>query len=121
VGGLLRACTAATVLGAALVAFGGSGAASGLGLALLGLSCGPIYPSLIASTRERVGDPHASNAVGFQVAAGALGVSLLPAVVGVLAGWLGLAIVGPALVAEALALFAMHERIARAGPGACGD
>ena len=112
VAGLLRACTAATTLGAALVALGGSGVASGLGLALLGLSCGPIYPSLIATTRDRVGDPHAANAVGFQVAAGALGVSLLPAALGVLAGRLGLAVVGPALVVEALALFAMHERIA---------
>jgi len=112
VDGLLRACTAATVLGAAGVALGGRGAAAGLGLALLGLACGPIYPSLIASTRDRVGEPHAANAVGFQVAAGALGVSLLPAALGLLAAALGLAVVGPALVVEALALFALHERIA---------
>jgi fucose permease len=112
VAGWLRPCIAGIAGGAGLVALGGSGAAGGLGLALLGLCCGPIYPSLIASTRSRVGEEHAANAVGFQVAAAALGQSLLPAALGVLAARVGLEVVGPALLAGALALFAAHERLA---------
>lgn len=116
VAGWLRPCIVGMAAGAGLVAFGG-GAASGLGLALLGLCCGPIYPSLIATTRGRVGDAHAANAVGFQVAAAALGQSLLPALLGLLAARLGLEVVGPALLALALALFGTHERLARSGTG----
>jgi len=117
----LRPCIAGMAAGAALVAFGGRGAASGLGLALLGLCCGPIYPSLIATTRGRVGEAHAANAVGFQVAAAALGQSLLPALLGLLAARRGLEVVGPALLALALGLFGTHERLARSGsPGSSG-
>jgi len=116
VAGWLRPCIVGMAAGAGLIAFGG-GVASGLGLALLGLCCGPIYPSLIATTRGRVGDAHAANAVGFQVAAAALGQSLLPALLGLLAARLGLEVVGPALLALALALFGTHERLARSGTG----
>jgi fucose permease len=111
VAGWLRPCIVGMAAGAGLVALGGSGAASGLGLSLLGFCCGPIYPSLIASTRWRVGEAHAANAVGFQVAAAALGQSLLPALLGMLAARLGLEIVGPALLTLALGLFAAHERL----------
>jgi len=108
----LRPCIAGMAGGAALVALGGRGAASGAGLVLLGLCGGPIYPSLIAATPRRVGAAHTANAVGFQVAAAALGQSLLPAALGVLAGRAGLEIVGPALLAAAFALLAVHEGLA---------
>jgi len=109
---LLRPCIVGMAIGAGLLAFGASGALGGAGLALLGLCCGPIYPSLIATTRLRVGAAHAANAVGFQVAAAALGQSIIPAVLGVLAARVGLEVIGPALLAAALALLAAHERLA---------
>ncbi len=83
------------------------------GLALLGLACGPIYPSLIASTPTRLGEAHAANGVGLQVALAALGQSLLPAAIGVAAGRFGLEIVGAELAGAAIVLTLIHERLAR--------
>jgi hypothetical protein len=64
-----------------------------------------------------VGEAHAANAIGFQVAAAALGQSLLPALAGVLAERAGLEILGPLLLAAGVALWAIHEALPeRAGP-----
>ena len=87
------------------------------GLALLGLGCGPIFPTLIAATPARVGLTHAGNAVGFQIAAAALGQSLLPWIVGAFAGRIGLEVVGPALFL-ALALLAAICELTRRTPSA---
>ena len=80
-----------------------------LGLALIGVSLAPIFPSLIATTPERLGAAHTANGVGLQIAAAVLGQSLLPALVGVLARYLGLEIVGPALFTAAVLLLALYE------------
>jgi fucose permease len=111
---LLRASILGIVVGAGLVTLDLGPHPTFLGLALLGLACGPIFPSLIATTPERLGDAHAANGVGFQIAGAALGQSLLPALVGVLASRMGLEVVGPALLVAAVTLFAAHEAIVRA-------
>jgi hypothetical protein len=79
-----------------------------LGLALVGLAAGPIFPSLIATTPQRLGIAHTANGVGFQIAAAALGQSLLPTFVGVFARHMNLAIVGPFLFVAAVLLFIVH-------------
>jgi fucose permease len=96
---------------------GGAGIISFLGLALIGLSSAPVFPSLIATTPARLGEAHAANGVGFQIGAAVLGQSLLPAAVGMLARKLGLEIVGPALLAMALALLGFYEALMASGPG----
>jgi fucose permease len=111
-GALLRAALAAVVVCAGLLTLELGPRASLAALAGLGLACGPVFPSLIAATPGRVGPDHAANAVGFQVAAAAMGQSLLPAAVGFGAARVGLAIVPPALVSAALLLFALHELLA---------
>ena len=119
---LLRASLLGILLGAGLVTLDRGALPTFLGLALLGLACGPLFPSLIATTPERLGAAHTANGVGFQIAAAALGQSLLPALVGVLAGRLGLEVLGPALLAAAVALFAVHEAVVRtAASGARHD
>jgi fucose permease len=110
---LLRASLLGILLGAGLVTLDVGALPTFLGLALLGLASGPIFPSLIATTPERLGAAHTANGVGFQIAAAALGQALLPALVGVLAGRLGLEVLGPSLLAAAVALFAVHEAIVR--------
>lgn len=55
------------------------------GLALMGLAFAPIFPSLIATTVNRVGHLHSSNAIGFQVAAAGLGGAVLTGLIGVFA------------------------------------
>lgn len=112
---LVRGALAAVLAAAALFAADPLPGASMIGLAGLGFACGPVFPSLIAATPLRLGAAHAANGVGFQVAAAALGQALLPWLVGVAAQHAGLAILGPALVALAIALVALHEVLLRGG------
>lgn len=110
---LLRLSLAAIVCGAALVWMNPSPLASGCGLLLAGFGCGPIFPSLIATTPTRLGAAHTANAVGFQVAAAALGQSLLPAAMGALAARAGLEAISAGLVVAAIALGTVYELLQR--------
>ena len=69
-----------------------------VGLVLLGVGFGPIFPTLISATPSYVGDEHTSNAIGFQLAAGALGGGLLPLGVGAIAAATSLEAVAVSLV-----------------------
>lgn len=95
-----------------------------LALVLLGATCAPVYPALMATTPARVGDAHTAGAVGLQVAGATLGQQLLPAVLGVLAARHGLEAVCPALVAVALALgvgIVVRDRVPPGDPAARDD
>lgn len=109
---LLRACLIAVVVGAALVWLDVAAVLSFLGLALAGLALAPIFPSLIATTPARLGEAHTANAVGFQVAAAVLGGAVVPAAIGMLAGMMGLEVVGPSLLITACLLLVLHEALA---------
>ena len=108
---MLRGSLALVVCAAGLVCLFSSPLVSVFGFGLLGLAAGPVFPSLMAGTPARLGEPHVRNGVGFQVAAAALGQSLLPALVGVLARGRGLDVVGPALAVAALSLVALNEAL----------
>ena len=108
---LLRLCIIGMALGATLVWLNCTSLLSFLGLAVIGLSAAPIFPSLIATTPERLGTTHTANGIGFQVAAAVLGQSLLPSLVGVLARHLGLEIVGPVLLTATLLLLVLYEAL----------
>jgi fucose permease len=100
-------------VGAGLVALPAPAWLAVLGLMLVGLSAAPVFPLLTLTTAERVGDGHADRAIGLQMAAAALGGTVLPAGIGVLIGRLGPEILGPSLVALALTLAALHHRRGR--------
>jgi fucose permease len=106
---LLRLCLISVALGAVLIWSNLTTLGSFLGLALMGVSLAPIFPSLIATTPARLGDAHTANGVGLQIAAAVLGQSLLPSLVGVLARHLGLESVGPALCIAAFVLLTLYE------------
>jgi fucose permease len=106
---LLRFCIAGQAAGALLIWVNLSAMSSFLGLALIGLCSAPIFPSLIASTPDRIPQEHVGNTVGFQIAAAVLGQSALPALVGVMAHRLGLEIVAPSVLASALLLYVLYE------------
>jgi fucose permease len=108
---LLRGCLASFAAGAALLASGAGTPADAAAVALLGLAAGPVFPTLIAATPMRLGGAHAANGVGFQVAAAALGQSLVPAGAGLLAARAGLEAIPLALLALAVAVFAAHEAL----------
>src|SRR4030095_8536885 len=82
---LLRFCIICVALGAMLLWLNLTNLVSFAGLALMGVASAPIFPTLIASTPGRLGAIHTANGVGFQIAAASLGLSLLPAFVGLMA------------------------------------
>ena len=112
----LRGCASGLVLAAAWLALDLGHTQDLLAVALLGLAAGPIFPSLISATPARLTPAHAANAVGLQVAAAALGQSLLPAAIGVGAAAVGLELVPGALLACAVLLLAANERLERSAP-----
>jgi fucose permease len=107
---LLRFCIIGILFGATLIWLNVTPLLGFSGLALMGLSSAPIFPSMIASTPERPGAAHTANAVGFQIAAAVLGQSLLPSLTGVLARGFGLQIIAPMLLAAAILLLVAFER-----------
>ena len=109
----LRMCMLGAVLGSASVWWNVTDLLGFLGLALIGFSLAPIFPSLTSHTPRRVGAAHAANAIGFQVAAAGIGIAALPGLAGVLAESLGLEIIGPFLFAASVAMFLLHEVVVR--------
>ncbi len=64
-----------------------------------GIAAGPIFPSLIATTPARVGPRHTANTVGLQVSMGAVGLTALPALCGVIVQYWGLELIPVVLIA----------------------
>ena len=113
VANLLRYATAGTVLGALLLWWNPVNAVSFLGLALMGFTLAPVFPSSVSRTPQLVGAYHSPNAIGIQMAGAAFGGALLPSAVGYLGDNVGLALIPPCIVALSLAQFFVHEAMIR--------
>jgi fucose permease len=109
---LLRLASLGAVAGVALFALS-PGVAGRLGLLLLGMSLAPMYPTLMARTPARVGAALSGHTVGFLVSSATLGSALMPALVGVLVGRVGLASIGALGLALGGAFLGVHELILR--------
>jgi hypothetical protein len=83
-------------------------AAGLIALPLIGLALSVFFPVLIFLTPGRVGPAAATRAIGYQAAAGTLGGTLLPGLVGVAISLHGLAVLGPALAVMAAGLGGFH-------------
>ncbi len=68
------------------------GEASAAGMALMGLGCAPIFPSLLHETPARFGESHAQELMGIQMASAYVGSTLMPAVLGQAANITGIGI-----------------------------
>jgi fucose permease len=112
---ILRWSLLGIVLGALLISVPAE-ATSMAGIALLGLAEAAIFPTLIAITPARFGAEHAPNAIGFQIAAAGLGVTILPGLAGVLARAIGLEVIGPFMVVAAVIMFGLFEFGIRLAP-----
>jgi fucose permease len=55
------------------------------GVLIVGFAMAPIFPGLVSSTSQRVGQRHAGNTIGIQMSAAGLGGALLPSLAGLLA------------------------------------
>jgi fucose permease len=106
---LVRAAMAGVIVGSAFIWLNASAIASFLGFALVGFASAPLFPVLTSGTPGRLGQAHAANAIGFQLASARLGLAVIPALGGVLAESMGLEVIAPFLFFSAIAQFAIHE------------
>ncbi len=83
------------------------------GLMLVGLAQAPVTPLFYSMTPGRLGEKHATNAIGFQMSATGLGFSVLPALLGAVADVSSYEILGPFLAISALLCLLLFNRIAR--------
>lgn len=83
-------------------------AAGLIALPLVGLALSVFFPLLIFLTPGRLGPAAATRAIGYQAAAGTVGGTFLPGLVGVAISVSGLGVLGPALVLLALGLGLFH-------------
>jgi fucose permease len=105
---LLRLTTLLLPLCACVFWLNGGVSASMVSLAAMGFLLAPMFPLMVAMTPDRVGRDCATHAIGFQIAAAALGAAMIPAACGALAQTRGLAAIGPYLLAICLALLAIY-------------
>lgn len=109
----LRVCLLVIALASATFAADVWRPASFAAVVVAGIACGPVFPSLMSTTRARLGAPLVARAVGFQIGAAALGSAILPAGIGWVAGRAGLESVGGMLLLLALVVLGVQEVLLR--------
>ncbi len=80
-----------------------------LGVFIVGFALAPIFAGLVSSTRQRVGERHAANAIGIQLSAASLGSALLPSLAGALAQRISLETIPVMLVVSLLGLLGLYR------------
>jgi len=78
------------------------------GVFIVGFAMAPIFPGLVSSTSQRVGQVHAGNTIGIQISAAGLGGALLPALAGYLAARISLETIPVLLSISLLGLLALY-------------
>lgn len=111
----IRVCIALTVIGTVLFSFTTVPVLGLLALLLIGFGNAPVFPLLITITPARMGVRHATNAIGFQVAAANLGFAALPALAGFMAerSAMGFEIVVPMLIVLSLMTLILFQVLDR--------
>jgi fucose permease len=110
-GQLLQVSMIGAVCGAVLLLWNPVSISGMFAVSLLGLSFAPIFPALVSNTGTRVAPEYVANTIGFQVAAASIGISLIPALLGVLADELGLEIIGAAVLVLTLLVAGVYSLI----------
>jgi fucose permease len=78
------------------------------GVFIVGFAMAPIFPGLVSSTSQRVGQRHAANTIGFQMSAAGLGGALLPSLAGFLAQRISLETIPVMLALSLLGLLILY-------------
>ncbi|HLO30291.1 MAG TPA: MFS transporter [Anaerolineales bacterium] len=80
-----------------------------LGVFVVGFAMAPIFPGLVSSTSQRVGEHHAANTIGIQMSAASLGGALLPALAGFLAQRISLETIPVMLTVSLLGMLILYR------------
>jgi fucose permease len=110
---LIQLCMMTAILGVALLWLNFAPWLSWVGVAMLGMSLAPMFPSFISLTPTRMGPAHAANTIGFQIAAAVLGGASLVSAFGLIADRLGLETLGPFLLVTAVLMMGVFEMLER--------
>ena len=89
--------------------------ASILAVSVIGFALAPIFPALVSGTRARVGEHHAANTIGMQIAAAGFGGAVIPSLAGVLAQNFSLEAIPVYLVAIYVLQIALYAIVSRPG------
>jgi fucose permease len=82
---LLKAGFLAALGGSVLLWWNPFPQASIIAVSIIGFAIAPIFPGLVSGTSARVGEHHAANTIGMQIAAAGFGGAVVPSLAGVLA------------------------------------
>jgi len=90
-----------------------------IGVVVIGFSCAPIFPSMIALVPDLFGEKFASNVIGFQISAAMIGGAVLPATSGFLTDFFGWEVIPISFLVQALILaiayFSIVEKFKKMG------
>lgn len=100
------------IVGIGATAFG-TDALLYIGLALIGLGCAAIFPTMMHETPRRFGDQLSSSIIGLQVASGSVGIIAVPPLLGVVFQSIGIDLFPVFLAALTLMLFVLTVLIDR--------
>jgi fucose permease len=110
---MARAGLALALAGAALLSLGAVEWLALPGLLFLGLGFAPVYPCLMHETPERFDEGTYRTVIGFQVGGANIGISVLPALLGVLASATTLEVLGPCVAGLIAILLVLGEILNR--------
>jgi fucose permease len=106
---MILAALILSLMGAILLWWNPTALAGPGGVLIVGFAMAPIFPGLVSSTTQRVGQRHAGNAIGIQISAAGLGGALLPSLAGFLADRTSLEIIPVILFVSLLGLLILHS------------
>ncbi len=80
-----------------------------IGIALVGLGCAPVYPSVIHSTPQRFGKENSQALIGVQMASAYVGTCLMPPLFGLIANHISISLFPVYLIVIFTLMILMHE------------
>ena len=115
---LLRAGFLVALAGSLLLWWNPFPQASIIAVSAIGFALAPIFPALVSGTRRRVGEHHAANTIGMQIASAGFGGAVVPSLAGILAQNFSLEAIPVYLVGVFLLLITLYLIVSRPGQAA---
>nr|WP_317282471.1 MFS transporter [uncultured Sellimonas sp.] len=113
---MIRLGQTLTAIGVAIMLLPGTEKMTLTGLALIGLGCAPVYPSIIHSTPDHFGADKSQAVIGVQMASAYVGSCFMPPLFGLIANHITVRLLPVYLLILLLLMVAMHERLNKKAP-----
>jgi fucose permease len=113
---VVRVGSALAVIAAAVIWWQPGPTVTVIAFAVLGGALAGVFPALVTLTPVRIGERRAQHVIAWQVGAAAAGGAGISALIGLLIGTAGLAVLGPSLTALAILVVATELILTRLAP-----